>query len=42
VTAADVRRVASALFRRENLVACAVGPLSGVEPKLRAAAESGL
>ena len=42
VTAADVRRVASALFRRENVVACAVGPLSGVEPKLRAAAESGL
>jgi predicted Zn-dependent peptidase len=42
VTAADIRRVASALFRRETLVACAVGPLSGVEQKLRAAAESGL
>ena len=42
VTAADIRRVASALFRRENVVACAVGPLSAVEQKLRAAAESGL
>ena len=42
VTAADVRRVASALFRRENLVACAVGPLSGVEKKLRAAVEGTL
>jgi predicted Zn-dependent peptidase len=42
VTAADVRRVASAVFRRENLVACAVGPLEGVEKKLRAAVESTL
>src|SRR2546427_668295 len=42
VTAADVRRVASAVFRRENLVACAVGPLTGVEQKLRAAVESAL
>jgi predicted Zn-dependent peptidase len=42
VTAADVRRVASAIFRRENLVACAVGPLSGVENKLRAAVEGAL
>jgi predicted Zn-dependent peptidase len=42
VTAAGIRRVASALFRRENLVACAVGPLSAMEQKLRAAAESGL
>ncbi|HTO97377.1 MAG TPA: pitrilysin family protein [Myxococcales bacterium] len=42
VTAADVRRVASAIFRRENLVACAVGPISGVEKKLRAAVESTL
>ena len=42
VTAADVRRVADAIFRRENLVACAVGPLSGVEKKLRAAVEGTL
>jgi len=42
VTAADVRRVAGAIFRRENLVACAVGPLPGVEKKLRAAVESTL
>jgi len=39
---ADVRRVANAVFRRENLVACAVGPLSGLEKKLRAAVESAL
>ena len=42
VSAADVRRVANAVFRRENLVACAVGPLSEVERKLRAAVESAL
>ncbi len=42
VTAADVRRVANAIFRRENLVACAVGPLDGVEKQLRDAVESGL
>src|SRR6266850_2078205 len=42
VTAADVRRVANGVFRRENLVACAVGPLSGLEKKLRAAVESAL
>jgi predicted Zn-dependent peptidase len=42
VTAADVRRVASAIFRRENLIACAVGPLAGLERKLRAVAESAL
>jgi predicted Zn-dependent peptidase len=42
VTASDVRRVAAAIFRRENLVTCAVGPLSGVEKKLRAAVESTL
>lgn len=42
VTAADVRRVAGSIFRRENLVACAVGPLTGVEKKLRAAVESTL
>src|SRR5438309_1045481 len=42
VTAADVRRVAAAIFRRENLVACAVGPLEGVGQKLQAAVESAL
>jgi predicted Zn-dependent peptidase len=42
VTAADVRRVASNLFRREGLVACAVGPLDGLEKKLRAAVEDAL
>jgi predicted Zn-dependent peptidase len=42
VTAADVRRVAGSIFRRENLVACAVGPLTGVEKKLRAAVEGTL
>jgi predicted Zn-dependent peptidase len=42
VTAADVRRVAGAIFRRENLVACAVGPLAEVEKQLRAAVESAL
>jgi predicted Zn-dependent peptidase len=42
VTAGDVRRVANAVFRRENLVACAVGPLAGVERKLRAVVESAL
>jgi predicted Zn-dependent peptidase len=42
VTAADMRRVASSLFKRENLVACAVGPLEGVEKKLRAAVETSL
>jgi predicted Zn-dependent peptidase len=42
VTAADVRRVASAIFRRENLVAVAVGPLQGVQRKLRDAVEGAL
>ena len=42
VTAADVKRVAGAIFRREALVACAVGPLSGVEKKLHAAVEGAL
>jgi predicted Zn-dependent peptidase len=42
VTAADVRRVASNLFRREGLVTCAVGPLDGLEKKLRAAVEDAL
>jgi predicted Zn-dependent peptidase len=42
VTAADVRRVAGKIFRRENLIACAVGPLKGVESKLRAAVDGAL
>ena len=42
VTAADVRRVAGAIFRRENLIAVAVGPLTGVQRKLRDAVESAL
>ena len=42
VTAADVRRVAGAIFRRENLIACAVGPLAGVEKKLQAAVDGTL
>jgi predicted Zn-dependent peptidase len=42
VTARDVRRVAGKIFRRENLIACAVGPLAGVEKKLRAAVEGSL
>jgi len=42
VTAADVRRVASAIFRRENLIACAVGPLAGIEKKLQAAVDGAL
>jgi predicted Zn-dependent peptidase len=43
VTAADVKRVARAIFRREALVACAVGPLgSGVDKKLQAAIEGAL
>jgi predicted Zn-dependent peptidase len=42
VTAADVRRVASAIFRRENLVTVAVGPLGSVERKLRDTVETAL
>ena len=42
VTAADVRRVASGIFRRENLIACAVGPVASVEKKLQAAVEGAL
>jgi len=42
VTAADVRRVASAVFRPANLVTCAVGPLPGLEKKLRSVVESAL
>jgi predicted Zn-dependent peptidase len=39
VTDADVRRVARAVFRRDALVACAVGPLSTVESRLAAAVD---
>jgi len=42
VTAADVRRVASSIFRREAMVAVAVGPVNGLEKKLRAAVEGAL
>ncbi|TMA24490.1 MAG: insulinase family protein [Deltaproteobacteria bacterium] len=42
VTAEDVRRVAANTFRRDALVAVAVGPVGSVEKKLRAAVEGGL
>src|SRR5205085_4806250 len=42
VTAADVRRVAQSIFRRQNMVAIAVGPVNGLEKKLRAAVEGSL
>jgi predicted Zn-dependent peptidase len=42
VTAADIQRVARSTFRRDRLVAVAVGPLSGVEKRLRAAVEGAL
>ena len=42
VTAAEVRRVAAKFFRRENLIACAVGRLAAVEKKLRAAVDGAL
>ena len=42
VTAADVQRVATRIFRRENLIACAVGRLAAVEKKLQAAVEGAL
>lgn len=42
VTAQDIRRVAGRIFQRENLVACAVGPLAGVEKKLSAAVDGAL
>ncbi|HUJ26697.1 MAG TPA: pitrilysin family protein [Myxococcales bacterium] len=42
VTAADVRRVASQIFRRDRLVAVAVGPQKGVQRRLRDVAESAL
>ena len=35
-TAADLRRVAKNTFRRQALVACAVGPVASVDKKLRA------
>jgi predicted Zn-dependent peptidase len=42
VTAADVRRVAQTTFRREGMVAVAVGPVNGLEKKLRATVEGAL
>ena len=42
VTAADVQRVATRIFRRENLIACAVGRLASVEKKLQAAVDGAL
>jgi predicted Zn-dependent peptidase len=42
VTAADVRRVARDTFRREGLVAVAVGPQKGVQRKLRDVVEGAL
>ncbi len=42
VTAADVQRVAQAIFRREAMVAVAVGPLAGVEKKLQKVVDGAL
>jgi len=39
VTARDLRRVARATFRREGLVACAVGPIAPIETRLSAAVD---
>jgi predicted Zn-dependent peptidase len=39
VTAADVRRVCRTVFRRDALVACAVGPVLGVEKRLASAVD---
>jgi predicted Zn-dependent peptidase len=39
VTAHDLRRVARATFRRDGLVACAVGPVSSIEKRLAAAVD---
>jgi predicted Zn-dependent peptidase len=39
VTADDVRRVARGIFRRGALLACAVGPMGGVDKKLTAVVE---
>src|SRR5438067_1547353 len=42
VTAADVRRVAGKIFQKENLIACAVGPMKGHDKKLEAAVDGAL
>ena len=42
VTAADVQRVARSIFRRESLVAVAVGPLASVEKNLEKVVDGGL
>jgi len=39
VTARDLRRVARATFRRDGLVACAVGPVAAIEKRLAAAVD---
>jgi predicted Zn-dependent peptidase len=39
VTAADIRGVARKVLRRDGLVACAVGPLTGVEKRLASAVD---
>ena len=39
VTARDLRRVARTTFRRDGLVACAVGPISAIEKRLTAAVD---
>jgi predicted Zn-dependent peptidase len=39
VTAADIRSVARKVLRRDGLVACAVGPLTGVEKRLASAVD---
>ena len=39
VTAEDVRRVSRGVFRRDALVACAVGPVAAVEKRLAAAVD---
>ncbi|HYZ88277.1 MAG TPA: pitrilysin family protein [Myxococcales bacterium] len=39
VTARDLRRVATTTFRRDALVACAVGPISAIEKRLSAAVD---
>ena len=41
VAAADLRRVANQVFRSDRLLACAVGPLTGVEKRLRAIVAGG-
>jgi predicted Zn-dependent peptidase len=39
VGAADIRSVARKVFRRDGLVACAVGPLTGVDKRLDSAVD---